>query len=288
MQESISSEFIKVTATPFFLETASGKVFAVYHCPADTSAIRGQILCVPPFNEEQNRCRSMITLQAQAFAKLGFATLVIDLYGTGDSEGDYNDARWSIWLENLSVAKAWLDQQPGGCQAIWGIRLGAMLAAEFHAQINSSEIALILWQPVIDGKTHLTQFFRVRIAAQMDRINLPKETTTTMRAQLSAGTSIEIAGYEIHPELAAAIDNIQLAKIPTVAGSRLLWLENVTPDKQDVSVASQNLLAQWPGDQVDIDVQGYVGYAFWQVHERTLTLSIIEQTTAWFGKVISA
>lgn len=286
MQEQQLAAANKIIAEPFFLDTSEGRLFAIYHRPAEIGVIRGQVLCVPPFNEEMNRCRSMITMQAQAFAKLGFATLLIDLYGTGDSDGEYNDARWSIWLANIKAAKAWLDQQPGGCQVLWGIRLGAMLATECHAQQSAANIALILWQPVTDGKVHLTQFFRVRIAAQMDRIDLPKETTAFMREQLSSGLSIEVAGYEIHSKLAAAIDKAQLSNLSLVANSHLLWLENANANNPGISPASQNLLSHWPGNHVDITVQVFIGPAFWQMHERVVTTSIIDQTTAWLGEKV--
>jgi exosortase A-associated hydrolase 2 len=269
---------------PFFLETPRGRLFAIYHHPVVSNKVHGQILCVPPFNEEMNRCRSMITLQAQALAKIGFGTLLIDLYGTGDSDGEYGEARWSLWLQNLYAAKSWLDMQPGGCQVFWGIRLGAILASELHANAATPSISLVLWQPVTDGKTHLTQFFRVRIAAQMDRISLPKETTASMREQLKVGRAVEVAGYEIHPELATSIDNAKLANHSLAAGSKLLWLENAGSGKQEISPASQNVLTHWPGSNVNTSIQIFTGPAFWHMHERVLTPSIIEQTIAWFGK----
>lgn len=274
----------EIISEPFFFHTPSGRIFAIYHRPAGENPIHGQVLCVSPFNEEMNRCRSMITLQAQALAKIGFGTLLVDLYGTGDSEGEHGEARWPIWLRNLGAAKSWLDMQPGGCRVLWGIRLGAILASELHTEIGAPGILLVLWQPVTDGKTHLTQFFRTRIAAQMDRPDLPKETTASMRERLAAGQPIEIAGYEIHPELATAIDNARLANHFLATGSKLLWLENANPGKPEISPASQNILARWPGSGVTADIQIFTGPAFWQMHERVLTPSIIEQTTSWLGR----
>ena len=151
---------------PFFLSTPSGRLFAVHHRPAQGTQPRGNVLCVPAFNEEMNRCRSMVTQQAQAFAAMGFGTLVLDLLGTGDSEGEFVDGRWSHWLDNLAAGVAWLDEQPGGCRSIWGIRLGALLGAQLHARLARPDITLALWQPVTDGKTHLTQFFRARSSHQ--------------------------------------------------------------------------------------------------------------------------
>jgi len=266
---------------PFFLDSPEGRLFAVHHRPASQVAERGHVLCVPPFNEEMNRCRSMVTLQARALAEAGFGTLVIDLHGTGDSAGDFADARWDTWLRNLSQAKAWLDAQAGGCVGLLGIRLGAVLAAQFHAACADPRIALALWQPVPDGKVHLTQFMRVKIAAQMDRTDLPKETTGGMRATLATGAPVEIAGYALHPELAAAIDAARLTAHALPDGTPVLWLENVSPDQPTLSPGSQTVLAKWPGPQAICQAQTFTGPAFWQVHERVVAPQAIELTTRW-------
>ncbi|EHR71975.1 hydrolase, exosortase system type 1 associated [Burkholderiales bacterium JOSHI_001] len=267
--------------TPLFLDTAGGRCFAVHHRPENAADTRGQVLCVLPFNEEMNRCRSMVTLQARALAEQGFGTLVVDLLGTGDSEGEHGQARWSAWLHNLRDASRWLDAQPGPRRVIWGIRLGAILAAQLHAERNDANTALLLWQAVADGKTHLTQFLRVRIAANMDRPELPKETNATMRAQWQAGQSVEVAGYEIHPDLAAAIDEAKLTAHSLPAGTSVLWLENAVGDPPGPTPASQALLQRWPGPACRGELQVFDGPAFWQVHERVLAPQAIDRSMQW-------
>jgi exosortase A-associated hydrolase 2 len=266
---------------PFFLDSARGALFAVHHLPRDAARLRGNVLCVAPFNEEMNRCRSMITLQARALAAQGWGTLLVDLHGTGDSAGGFVDARWSHWLDDLGLAWTWLQQQTGGARAVWGIRLGALLACEWHAGRGDATLPLLLWQPVADGKSHLTQFLRVKIAAQMDRTDLPKETTGNMRAQLAAGRLVEVGGYELHPELCTAIDAARLADHALPAGTRLLWLENAPADKPELSPASRMLLDKWPGAAVQAQSLVFTGPAFWQVHERMVAPAIIELGTPW-------
>jgi exosortase A-associated hydrolase 2 len=281
----------RLRAEPFFLESGGRRLFAVHHQPESGVPLRGHVLCVPPFNEEMNRSRSMLTLQARAFAQQGLGMLLVDLHGTGDSEGDHVDARWALWLEDLQSAQAWLARQPGGCVGVLALRLGAILAAQFLASSSMSRqpvLPLLLWQPVADGKMHLTQFMRVRMAAQLDRPDLPKETTAGMRQQLAAGQPLEVAGYEIHPELAAAIDAARLTEHVLPAGSRVLWLENASPDKQELAPASQTAVAAWQGKGVAVDAQTFAGPAFWQVHERMVAPAVIEQGSAWLQKQVAA
>lgn len=266
---------------PFFMATPAGRLFALHHAPAPGVPCRGHVLCVPPFNEEMNRCRSMVTLQAQALAAVGIGTLVLDLLGTGDSEGDYVQGRWHLWLDNLAAGLAWLREQPGGCIGLWGIRLGAVLATELHASVADPALALLLWQPVADGKVHLNQFMRVKIAAQMDRPDLPKLTTAHMRQQWAAGDSVEIAGYEIHPELARGIEGAALAAHTLPAGTALYWLEQATGETPELSPASRKLMEQWPGPGATLQAEMFNGPPFWQVHERAVAPDAIVKTTAW-------
>ena len=273
-----ASTRIAIDVVPFFLDTPGGRIFAVHHTPLNA---RGHVLCIPSFNEEMNRCRSMVTLQAQAFAGLGLGTLVVDLFGTGDSDGDYVDARWEAWLENIGAAVGWLNEREG-CVALLGIRNGVLLGAEWlNRATPASHPAVIAWQPVTDGKSYFTQFLRMRIAANMDRTDLPKESTSSMREQLAAGQSIEVCGYEIHPELAKAMDDRKLADFPPPAGTAVLWLEQTTPGGSVPSAAGERVLSAWQTTGIETDVMGFDGQAFWQLHERALAAEAIRLTSEW-------
>lgn len=277
-----------IKVEPFFLESAEGPLFAVHHAPSNPATIRGHVLCVPGFNEELNRCRSMVTLQAQALARIGYGLLVIDLFGTGDSAGEYRDARWDIWLRDVQAGMEWLANQPSGCSGLIGIRLGAILASEALRATARNDIALMLWQPIPRGKVYLTQFMRMRIAAQMDRVDVPKETTDGMRLLWSQGQNVEIAGYEIHPDLARAIDAAELQPMSPARGTSTLLLEqNASGDDQPTSPTAK-LSQYWRDQGVLVDHLRFDGPPFWQLHERTLTPNAIELTTRWASTKLSA
>ncbi len=273
------------TLDPFFFDAPDGRLFAVHHRPADPASIRGNVLCVPPFNEEMNRCRSMVALQAQAFSQLGIGTLLLDLHGTGDSAGDYVDARWEVWQKDIRAAIDWLNRQPGRCRGVWGIRLGAILAAETLKSVELPNAAFIAWQPVVEGKQHFTQFLRMRIAAQMERPHLAKETTHSMREQLAAGKPLEVSGYEIHPEFAAAIDRARLDAFAPTPNVPALWLEQAAPDATHAAPASQKVIDAWRAGGTNIDVRFFEGPNFWQVAERAISTSAIDATTAWAKQI---
>lgn len=269
--------------TPFFLDGSRGRLFAVHHAPPQAAS--GNVLCVPAFNEEMNRCRSMLTLQAQALARVGVGTLVVDLFGTGESDGVYGDGRWDGWLDDIGTAIDWLDRQPGGCIGLLGVRLGVPLAAQALRDRPLPGRALIAWQPVVDGKSYFTQFLRMRIAANMDRTDIPKETTSGMREQLAAGNPVEVAGYEIHPELAAAIDRVRLADLAPPEGSPVGWFEKVAGPDNEIPAPSRTLLEQWQSPSRRLAVRGFDGPAFWALHDRVTAPSLLALTTEWIDSL---
>jgi exosortase A-associated hydrolase 2 len=202
----------QASALPFFLTADAGERFCLYHQPDPAAAPRGAILYVHPFAEEMNKSRRMAALQSRAYARAGFGVLQIDLYGCGDSSGDFADARWDIWLSDLALGWQWLTQRGAGPFYLWGLRLGALLALDFAARAKPE--ALILWQPAISGRAHLHQFARAQSAARL--FGAVPATSTPEQ-----GT--EIAGYMVAPELSAAISQADAATLaPTCP---VQWLE---------------------------------------------------------------
>jgi len=285
-----TSPFSRVEASvnPFFLKTPRGYLFSVYHAPRNGLPLRGKVLCIPPFNEEMNRCRSVQTQLAQTLAGQGFSVLMIDLHGTGDSSGEYHEARWLDWLSDIAFALEWLAKQPGASVcALLGIRLGAILAAQVYSECHIPNITLLLWQPVLEGKAHLTQFLRIRIAAQLDRIDRFKKSTADMRQQWIRGELVEVAGYAIHPLLAADIDAAVLLRTKLPVGSRVLWLEQTSQSLNELSIGKHQAFDVWKKPDVTLNFMTYADPPFWQVHERVSAPQLITKTSEWLASEVT-
>ena len=54
---------------PFCLRGANGPLMAIYYAPGVAPSPAGDLLFVPPFAEEMNRCRAMVALQARALSE---------------------------------------------------------------------------------------------------------------------------------------------------------------------------------------------------------------------------
>ena len=127
----------------------------------------------------------------------------------------------------------------------------------------------------------------MRIAANLDRTDTAKETTTSMRRALASGEILEVAGYEIHPALAEAVDGARLEQHRLADGSQVLWLENAVGAPPGPTPASEALLARWPGEGCQIDLRLFQGPAFWQVHERVLAHEAVRCTTDWLARLVA-
>jgi exosortase A-associated hydrolase 2 len=275
-----------MTFEPHFLEGSAGRLFSLYF-PASRprDAVPGVvpgIVYVPPFAEEMHQSRRMASLQARKFAEAGVAVLLLDPYGTGDSEGDFAEARWEIWLDDVDAALDWMQGQ-GHQLALWGLRLGALLAAEAAARRPQPLARLILWQPVLQGRRLLTQFLRLKVAAAMAEDGA-RVSTGDMLKSLEQGASLEIAGYELAPELALAIDRAALAEHLPAPETRVHWLEVGSAEPGAPPPATAKVLDAWQAAGVKTAYRGVKGQSFWLIQETTLVPALWDATLEAFAE----
>ena len=277
-------------AEGFFLPTGVGQRYCLFHPVANGVPARGAFLHVHAFAEEQNKSRRMTALQARAFARAGYAVLQIDLYGCGDSSGDFGDARWEIWLDDLRAAHAWLAQRQAAPVDLWGTRLGALLALDYatNGSADTPVREVLLWQPVTSGEQYLTQFLRIRMATDMLVAEpdagspAPARTSTTqaMRASLAAGDSLEVAGYMLTPALATSIGAMKLGALGT-PGMRVHWFEVVADAARPLPPAAATAAGALRTRGVDLQLHLTPGPQFWAAQEIVEAPALLAATLAF-------
>ncbi len=272
-------------AEPHFLKVGSGERFCLYHGPRPGQECRGTLIYVHPFCDEMNKSRRMAAIQARAFAATGFGVLQIDLLGCGDSSGEFGDARWNIWKQDLAAAESWLDTRTKAPISLWGLRLGALLALDFAKDRTDSFDKIILWQPVINGESFLTQFLRLRLASEMlsgDNSTPKGSGTHAMRSTLANGETLEVAGYELAPELAAAIDSLKAAEL-VITRSPVHWFEIVSEPDRPMTATGARVVSGWKQDGVDLHVHLVPGLPFWATPEISECAELVTATTNVFA-----
>lgn len=272
-------------AESFFLKTGSGERFCLYHGPHPDKECRGALIYVHPFGDEMNKSRRMAAIQARAFSAMGLGVLQIDLFGCGDSSGEFADARWNIWSQDLVLARNWLENRVTAPISLWGLRLGALLALDFARNLENALDKIILWQPIISGESFLTQFLRLRLANEMisGGEGIQKASGThAMRSTLASGETLEVAGYELAPDLAAAIDALKAAEL-IVMRSSVHWFEIVAEPDRPMTPAGARVVSTWKQDGVDLHVHLVPCLPFWATQEISECAELVSATTNVFA-----
>lgn len=258
-----------------FIAGPKGPIFVLLREPPDAS--RGCVIVVPPFAEEMNKCRRMVTEVAVGLANSGISTIVPDLYGTGDSAGDFEDADWGTWVGDLGAVTRWADANalaPTGCLAI---RLGAALAlAASRAGQLPAVSRTALWQPVFDGGRYLQQFLRLRtvVAMMEDR----RETLADLKAQLAGGSAVEVAGYSLSSRLAAELERLGPPEPWPDVWGRVTWIEVVRVEGAALPEPAQELLATARGGGAQVESSTVVGEPYWSATEIVVNAEVVSRT----------
>ncbi|WP_293264304.1 hydrolase 1, exosortase A system-associated [Neptunomonas sp.] len=262
--------------TPQFVNGPSGRLFITQHF-AKTAVASECVIYLPAFAEEMNKSRSMVRAQAAAFVSAGATVIVPDLFGTGDSEGDFGDANWDVW--KLDVRYLVLSAQEQGAKKItlWGLRMGALMALDLIDEGLEGVSELILWQPIHSGEQMLTQFLRLRMAAGM--MAGEQETVAQLRERLSAGEKLEVAGYDVAPSMLSQLDQVSLKKMALKRPLKINWLEIVASEGRALLPVSQKLIALWQSQDIEIYSKAVVGDPFWTTQEITLAPNLVDETT---------
>lgn len=240
--------------------------------PADAPA-RALVVYVHPFAEEMNKARRMAALQARALAADGCAVLQFDLLGCGDSAGDWADASWAAWVDDVvqacALARDRHHQQWPGVAApalwLWGLRAGCLLASAAAPRVPGP-LNFLFWQPQGSGKQVLQQFLRLKQAAMMQSAE-SQQIVGRLKADLAAGRSIEVAGYVLPPALALGLEAAALDAPAGVAPGHLRWLEATVREDRELLPASQAVLQRWRSAGWTAQAEAVQGPPFWSTVE---------------------
>ncbi len=235
------------------------------------------MLVVPPFAEEMNKCRRMVTEVSLGLVGHGVGTLVPDLYGTGDSGGDFSEADWSTWTDDVARTARWGAEAGMPVSGILAVRLGCALAASCvsHGGIGRVD-RTVLWQPVFHGGRALAQFLRLRVAASL--MEDTRETMTGMRQRLHEGEVLDVAGYGLTNRLAADLDAITVPEHLPESFGYTCWLEVVRQLDDALPPPAATLIDQTRGAGRRVRAQALRGEPFWASTEIVRNREIIEET----------
>lgn len=128
----------------------NGPRFGAWWLPG-AGALRGAVLCVQPLGRERTAARHALAAQAWRLAARGWGVLLVDLYGTGDSPGEPGEATIEGWRRDLLRAAMLVRQRHAGPNVLWGVRGGALLAADIAVALDQLVDAYVFWHAPARG-----------------------------------------------------------------------------------------------------------------------------------------
>jgi exosortase A-associated hydrolase 2 len=209
---------------------------------------------------------------------------VPDVYGTGDSGGDFGDADWVTWQDDIIRTVGWAAVQGLPISGILAARLGCALTASALATGIIGPVArTALWQPVFDGGRFLKQFLRLRTSASLmvDR----RESVAELRGRLRSGEVVEVAGYELTGRLAAELDAVVTPERLLKQFGHVAWMEVVRDVGAEQSVPVARLIEQTRSAGGQVDLRLFPGEPFWASTEIVRNRELIDAAVQFLAGV---
>ncbi|HXD06390.1 MAG TPA: hydrolase 1, exosortase A system-associated [Burkholderiaceae bacterium] len=261
-----------VTQSAAFVPARGGQRLRLVSDPV--GAARGTVVLVHAFAEEMNKSRRMAARMARMLAADGWRVVQRDLQGCGDSTGEFVEATWDGWVEDVreEIAQA----LPGRPVWLWGIRCGALLCAQAlgsHRHVN-----LLLWQPVLSGAQHLQQFLRLHAGARIVGSAKAQDARSPAQA-LREGEPVEVGGYELHPALASGLER-SLFELPEGFQGRTVLFELSSDEAVELSPRLSQLADRLHERGLDVQATCLRGPAFWQTQEIEECEALLEASRA--------
>ena len=196
---------------PVFFGNDSRRLFGLTRIPPEARG-SGIVLC-SSFAHEYIRCHRAMRELALRLARAGFHVFTFDYYGTGDSAGEYHEARLHEWQGDLDTAIDTFKQRAGiDSVCLLGMRLGAslaMLAAEKRKDID----AIALWDPIISG---------AEIEPELSAIQKNQSLNVLQQRDIERS---DVLAYRLTDEMKHDMESIDLYKINVLHARHMFVLE---------------------------------------------------------------
>ncbi len=261
-----------------FLPGPNGALFCCVYSPGNHKKDNWIIHC-PPFAEEMNRCRPMVSSMARKLAQHGYSVLVPDLSGTGDSVASLSEVDLDAWHSDIDYLVSWVLAQGNSTLKLWGVRFGAQLALHAAAAHAGVVTSLLFWQPQLNSKLMITQFLRLGVATGI--VQGEKRSVRDIENLLHTQGSVEVAGYTLGEAL-----HRQLAEFPETKLDfplpDLTLLEVGGEFNEELTRPSSALLERWRASGGEACGSSVSGAKFWQTQEIAFAPAMLE-FPEWFG-----
>jgi pimeloyl-ACP methyl ester carboxylesterase len=177
-----------------FFGPGPSKLFGCLHAPLHRP-LGGLVVCCPLHAEFLKNYRREVDL-ARSLAGRGIAVQRFHYRGTGNSEGEAEEATFDTMCEDVMFAAERLMDKTGVTNlAFLGTRWGGLTAAAVARRFDG--VPLALWEPVTDPRRNFTQIYRAALIPELKEGGARALEEPPIR-QLERNGSLDILGYSIY------------------------------------------------------------------------------------------
>jgi pimeloyl-ACP methyl ester carboxylesterase len=186
--------------TPLYFGSSDRRLFGLYESARSPSRnVRAVLFCHAWGAEYINSYRA-VRFAASRLVAAGFCALRFDYYGSGDSEGDSSEVDLPGLEVDIETAMDELGElSQARSVALFGIRLGATLAARVAARAPRAVSRLVLWDPIVVGASYLEEL---------------SAKTPRREASSAPSRAAELEGLRVSPAFASEMNAIDLVRAP--------------------------------------------------------------------------
>ncbi len=214
---------------PFFFGEENSLLFGCYH-PAEQNIRNCAVVLCYPAGHECIQFHRVFRQLAALLAAAGFPVLRFDFYGSGDSSGDTEDARIHQWLIDIRTATGEAQQRSEAAHVcLVGLRLGASLSLLSGLEVDG----LVLWDPVVDGRTYLDELTA-----------LHREMLSIAHLKPEDHGPTELLGFPLTDQMRVDLESLNLQGLKQKPANHILVIQShETADQQPLAAHLRDLRA---------------------------------------------
>jgi pimeloyl-ACP methyl ester carboxylesterase len=212
---------------------------------------------------------------AVLLSNAGFPTLRFDLYGCGDSGGEFEQAGIRQWLTDVSTA---IDEVKARCSfpgiCLVGFRLGASLSMMAGAERDDIE-SIVLWDPIVSGRAYIEELkalHKTMLSHSYER----------RRRWIIGSKRTEILGFPFSDAMLAELRAVDLLEIGEKPAKRLLVVES----REERALGE--LTASLRAAGVNAECQNIPGLGNWITDNEVLVPpAVLQSIVSWISRTSS-
>ncbi len=177
------------------------------------------VVMADPFAEEKKCAHRVMAEVATALAEEGATAVRFDFRGTGDSDGEFEDATLDDWREDLRAAVGWARDELAPTElGLMGVRMGATLAAEVAAEVQADGLTLIA--PILDGRAYWEENFRRQLIKA--RITEGEGASAEDLRRAADEETFDLGGWVVTRRMREGIEALKLPMANNIESCRVI------------------------------------------------------------------